>query len=275
MSENSDKYGIKELEKCMSESKDMYSSYIVHRFLVILMIFVVVLLFLMIPRSFWLIPSKTEKTPLNPYAEPTLNIIDENFNISPNNISKLNTKWILLKNGRKREYIYILPLAEYSITGRITAKNKFFYDKKLFDKYAKIDLGLVWGDMAKQEYFSKLSSRSSKKLDGSRSLMTFFSQKYKPKYGHLSPYLWVHFSHTHVVPANKNVMKALNAARYGQTIKLDGYLIDMYDVSKHRFAMTSLSTSDQNESSRGYQKGGGACEIMYVTSVQIGKKVFK
>ena len=84
-------------------------------------------------------------------------------------------------------------------------------------------------------------------------------------------YVNQHFSHTHVIPSNKNVMRALNFARIGQNIQIDGYLVDIFDSSKKRFVMTSLSNSDSNESSR----SGGACEVMYVMSVQIGNKVFE
>ena len=52
-------------------------------------------------------------------------------------------------------------------------------------------------------------------------------------------------------------------------------MVDIYDRNFNRFAMTSLSLTDQNESSRGYGKGGGSCEVMYVNRVQIGKKVFE
>ena len=61
-----------------------------------------------------------------------------------------------------------------------------------------------------------------------------------------------HVSHTHAIPATKNVKKALNAIQKGQVVKLDGYLVDVFDNRYDRFAMSSLSLSDENESSRGY-----------------------
>ena len=140
-----------------------------------------------------------------------------------------------------------------------------------FDKIALIDYGIVWGDLVKDEYFFKLSSNSRKYLNNARGLMVFFSEKYRPQYGHMQNYVNDHFSHTHIIPANNRIMRVLNYARIGQNIKIDGYLVDIFDGNKRRIVMTSISNTDTNESSR----GGGACEVMYVVRVQVGNKIFE
>ena len=172
-----------------------------------------------------------------------------------------------LKNGK--DY-YIMPLAEYSISARIKEKNKFFYLQWEIDNLALVDYGTVWGDMAKNEFFNKLYGHSNQSVLG-RMLVFNFKDRYYDSLRYKYDYMLSHVSHTHAIPANRNVKKALNAIREGQTVKLDGYLVDVFDRNFRRFAMSSLSLTDTNESAR----GGGACEVMYVTKVQVGNKIFE
>lgn len=77
--------------------------------------------------------------------------------------------------------------------------------------------------------------------------------------------------HTHIIPATVNVMSAMLKIKKYDTVKLDGYLVDIYTDKGDVIAYTSLSRFDTNATSR----GSGACEDMYVTQVQIGDKIYK
>lgn len=266
---------IDEFEKIMAEGEAAYRQEMKFKFIIGFFLLSVFIIFTFIPKSFWLIPSSFTKEKLNPYGEPTL--IYNRENILATDLKKKSDfeKLIEIKSVKNNDTYYILPLAQYSLTGRLNAKNKFFFNQSLFDKVALVDFGIIWGDMAKDEYFPKIYSYSREQLSGARELLISFKREY---YDELRPklrYLLTHGSHTHVIPANKKVMKALNAVELGQTFKIEGYLVDVYDFSKRRFAMSSLSLSDFNETSRGHGKGGGACEVMYVTKVQIGSKIFE
>ena len=74
-----------------------------------------------------------------------------------------------------------------------------------------------------------------------------------------------------MIPANPNVMGGLLTIKKNDVVKIDGYLVDIYDGKGNIIARTSLSRSDTNASSRGY----GACEDMYVKSVQVGTKIYR
>lgn len=267
--------GIDDFEKIMAEGEAAYRRELKFKFTIgfILLSFVIILL--LIPKTFWIIPSSFTKEKLNPYAEPVL--IFNKENILATNMRKKSDfeKLVKIKSLKNKDTYYILPLAYYSLTGRLNAKNKFFFNQSIFDKIALVDFGIVWGDMAKDEYFPKIYSYSREQLSGARELLTSFKREYYNELKEKYHYLYHHSSHTHVIPANKNVMKALNAVKIGQTLKIEGYLVDVYDSSRRRFAMSSLSLTDWNENSRGHGKGGGACEVMYVTKVQIGSKVFE
>ena len=68
-----------------------------------------------------------------------------------------------------------------------------------------------------------------------------------------------------------NVMRALSSVKTGDTVKLDGYLVDIYTDKTKLVAKTSLSRTDTDPTSR----GSGACEVMYVKQVQIGNKIYR
>ncbi len=165
------------------------------------------------------------------------------------------------------------PVAEYSITGYVVALNSNLWLRDImrnsFDDMALLDIGLTWGELSKPEVIKDYgyTFKSKKTLGQARAL--FF--KYKK-----SNNLLYNFSHTHLVPANANVMGALLKIKKDTVVKLDGYLIDKYTNDRKRIiTYTSLSRTDRNGTSRGNNKGGGACEVMYVTAVQIGNDIYR
>lgn len=202
--------------------------------------------------------TKTTKEVLDPTKEP--------IQINLNNAERF------YHQGEKNKHV-IQPMAEYSITGLTVATNTNLWLRDVmrndFDDIALMDIGLTWGSVANPNYLKehKLRFKSSKTLGQSRQL--------SPK-GYFSSsqdvgYFTCHFSHTHLVPANDNVMGALLTIKKGQVVKLEGYLIDQYSTDGYVVAKTSLSRADKNSTAR----GGGACEIMYVKQVQIGDKVYE
>ena len=272
------KCSIDEFEAIVKQSENNYSTHLRDIYSKALLVLTIFIIYMIIPKTVWLSPTKTVNELPNPYTAPELNINQKLLDSANSRGYYSKDKFIEYKSLKNRKTYYLLPLAEYSITARIKEKNTFFFLQSDFDKVALVDYGLAYEDMAKDEYFHKIYSTSDQTFYDRRLVYGFkhkyFKEDYQ-KYYELSQYLFDHVSHTHVIPANKKVYKALKAARKGQVIKLDGYLVDIYDRNYYRFAMTSLSLTDRNESSRGYGKGGGSCEVMYVKSVQIGNKVFE
>ena len=84
-------------------------------------------------------------------------------------------------------------------------------------------------------------------------------------------YVNSHISHTHLIPANPNVMGGLLSIKKNDIVNLRGYLVDIYTDKGETVALTSLSRYDKDTTSRGY----GACEDMYVKQVQIGNKIYR
>ena len=167
-------------------------------------------------------------------------------------------------------YTHILrPVAEYSISGYVVALNSNLWLRDVmrnhFDDMALLDIGLSWGELSKPEVLKKYgyTFHSKKTLGQARML------RIKCKYQNNLVY---NVSHTHLIPANANVMGALLKIKKHTVVKLEGYLVDKYSNDRRRIlTYTSMSRTDTNPTSR----GNGACEVLYVTSVQIGNDIYR
>jgi len=212
--------------------------------------------------------SATAKTAINPHNDPVqINLKKTEF---------------FPASGEKKKFI-LEKQAKYSISGLTVATNTNFFLRDVlrsdFDDLFLMDIGLTWGDLADKSIVKKYFNFKSKKTLGSaRTLypnpkgcyLNTVCYASSGSYKNFS-YLQNHFSHTHLTPASANVMKALLTIKKWDVVRLDGYLVDVYNDKSEVIAKTSLSRDDTNATSRGY----GACEVMYVTRVQIGDKVYK
>ena len=177
--------------------------------------------------------------------------------------------------GEKNVYA-LKPQAKYSLSGLVVSKNTNFWFRDVmrnsFDDIALLDLGIVWGDLAadKKTLYKNLKFKSTKTLGEARQLQVRCRKSCSDIPWGIS-YVDTHLSHTHLIPANANIMGGLLRIKKNDIVRLDGYLVDIYTDKGETVALTSLSRGDKNTTSRGY----GACEDMYVKQVQIGNKIYK
>ena len=184
----------------------------------------------------------------------------------------------------KKKFIYhslvnkgtmeITPQAHYVLSGKVIAYNHdFLFRTKFFDSAALYDLGAAWGNLADKKLLKKYINVYSHKIQmtGARRM----EWRWQSDIPYSKDYIISHLSHTHIIPANRNVMAAMLKLRIYQDVKIEGELVDMtsVDVKNHKIYAnkTSLSRSDTDMTSR----GNGSCETMYVTKVQIGNKIYK
>lgn len=207
------------------------------------------------------------------YSRPEVKEISEHVidtTKDPIQILVSNPKYVR-HDGEKNVYA-ILPQAQYSISGYIVTKNTNFWFRDImrneFDDIALMDLGLVWGDLATNptQLRKYVKYKSYKTLGSSRRLEWLVDADAPWSLDYTS----YHTAHTHIIPANKNVMSALLKAKKNTVIKLDGYLVDIYTGKSEIISKTSLSRTDKDATSR----GSGACEVMYVMQVQMQNKVY-
>ena len=169
------------------------------------------------------------------------------------------------------------------ITGGAKKKNASFFDKsqeKELEKYKKalkdyekelVELGNLQKDLERRledvrhKHSTSLNALNSAKIE-------------------LKNLVANNESASDIIKAGEEQLKELKARNTklskeldlieNKHIKLKGYLVDV-KANGRIIAYTSLSRTDSNKSSRGANKGGGACEIMYVEEVQIGNRIYR
>lgn len=95
---------------------------------------------------------------------------------------------------------------------------------------------------------------------------TFGYQAGAPVNGH---YVQNHTSNNHLIPANKNILRALSRAKKGREISLEGYLVDVTATKNGRVAGTWQTSRTRED------RGFGACELIYVTKLRLGDEVYE
>ena len=177
-----------------------------------------------------------------------------------------------------QKIFFVEPVAQYDISGRILSKNMklglWGFSRKDFDYIALIDIVLGWDEVSDIELFEKyVSNLKQDRTPGGGRYYRF----YVPADSRWSvSYVMSHTSHNHIIPANNNIMSVLYSIKKYDVVRMKGYLVDVYKDGEV-ISMTSMSRTDTDGTSRGRNagKGGGSCEIFYVTSIQVGDKIYK
>lgn len=233
---------------------------------------IIMLLLMFIFRGwigYWLkfgiaIPSKVDNRPISTNADPV------QINYTPEESKNKTFVFNSMINNNK---ITIIPMAKYKLSGLVVAyNNDFVFTNGFFDSAALYDLGAAWGKLGEKnfynEYFKSYSAKNE--LYGSRILWTEFKKRAPVDIN----YAISHWSHSHIVPANRNIMAALLKIRTWDKVEIEGELIDMQFTNKNGYKQeyrTSMSRTDTDLGDR----GNGSCETVYVKKVKIGKYIYE
>lgn len=146
------------------------------------------------------------------------------------------------------------PKASYSITATLVSKRSYFGGP--MNWLSPMDYALVWGSV--NHLLDKIKFRQ---------VVRFCLYRTKEA---LDPaYINRHVSNNHLIPSTPNLRKALRKARKGNVVKLDGYLVYVTALREGQ-VMTNWNSSLTRT-----DDGNGACEIIYLTRLQIGDKVYE
>lgn len=161
-----------------------------------------------------------------------------------------------LSEGR----IMIIPVATYRIGAVVMSKQK--YSHGWGAEVAPFDLALVWG---------RLSHRDVKKLISIKHDTTRLAWfRIKGDDPPVTPeYVMSHGSNNHLIPANEMILMALDKhVGVNDKVLLEGYLVNVEGEfgGQPITLKTSLTRTDQDR---------GACEIIYVTSVQVWDNTYR
>ncbi len=142
-------------------------------------------------------------------------------------------------------------LASYNLKGRVLAKRRYYFDRE--SEISPMDLTVGWKEMSDTAMLEHFSIRLSGRYYTSR-----FDKP--PLRYHLSPEgINSHMSNTHLIPADEEVERAMNAIRVGDIVSLDGYLVRAEGPEGYEWT-SSLTREDS---------GHASSELMYVKHIGI------
>ena len=142
----------------------------------------------------------------------------------------------------------ITKKANFEINARVLSTENYYLSREA--DLSPIDLALGWGVMSDSGLLSRLSISQSSR---------WYRWRYDGSIPVTDEQVITSSGNMHMVPASAAVERSLEQLRAGDVITLEGYLIDVDHDSgwKWRTSMTRTDT------------GGGACEIVYVESIEV------
>ncbi|NCQ54399.1 hypothetical protein COV88_03670 [Candidatus Saccharibacteria bacterium CG11_big_fil_rev_8_21_14_0_20_41_19] len=156
------------------------------------------------------------------------------------------------------QYSYVVnPLYDYKITGVVVSK--FDYDPAENDaeKVIRYDLCMAWGkNVSDSVYLSPNISFSQNQR--------FCNYKYSQDIGFNANQM----SNNHLVTTNESILEKLKTISNGDEISITGQLINM-TASGTGNDNSGLKSLTWNSSTTRTDTGAGACEVIYVESIDI------
>ncbi len=144
----------------------------------------------------------------------------------------------------------ITPLARYHVSAVVLSRERYRNDRAA--EIGPVDLALGWGPMSVASVINELKiSQSGRWYE--------FSYSGEPPLDQRQ--IEIHSANTHCLPADGAVRDRLLAVKRHDLVTMDGYLVEVTDTDGYRWR-SSLTREDT---------GGGACEVMWITSVDSKK----
>jgi hypothetical protein len=142
--------------------------------------------------------------------------------------------------------IPIVLLAEYTVEGVIKSKKKYTDYSSRVSQY---DVALAWGNLNEKEIDSRIRYSQSGR---------WYYFNFDKNVSVSSSYIAEHSANVHLINQDLLILKKIENLNINDHIKLIGYLVSVnFDNGVWE---SSLARTDT---------GNGACEIMYVTDVEV------
>jgi hypothetical protein len=153
----------------------------------------------------------------------------------------------------RRGEVQVRPRAAFDISAVVAASESYSFDDGAF--LSPVDLVMTWGLLPEEPYRSRVSYYQVTRY--------YFWRTRDPSLD-LS-YIATHSANMHMIPATRNLARALAHVGGGDRVRLRGLLVDVEGASGFRW-QTSLSRQDT---------GPGACELVWVEELQRGHRLYR
>ncbi len=152
---------------------------------------------------------------------------------------------------------FVQPQAEYELSALVISQNNinsFFDSYHDSDSVDTRDLCVMWGGNLKSDIYQKISVKNG-------AWTCYFQAKTAEDWRNFDPF---RLSNNHLITNDPEIRDLISSIRIGDQVRIRGFLVDYSDENGF-LRQTSLSREDTNESAR----GGGACEVFFVQSLEI------
>lgn len=144
------------------------------------------------------------------------------------------------------------PVATFSGAFHVLSA-KHHYNSPV-NELSPVDLCVAWGKVAEPQHLEHINF--------SIQTARVCNYSWDSGIGLSKDYVKSHIAHLHVIPSTENILKALKSVKNGQTVYVEGYLVNVYQYEKC-IARTSLTRKDSD------------CEFLYLGKIIIGNKVYE
>lgn len=183
-------------------------------------------------------------------------------------------KTFTYKSLINKNTIELIPQAHYELSGMVVATNHdFVFTNNFFDSASLFDLGASWGKLANKDLYKRYFKIYNTKIEFTGARQLYWQWRYDTPFS--AEYISGHLSHSHIIPANRNIMAAMLRLKKFQKFKIEGELVDMNYFDKNRGKIIKYYTSLSRYDNDGSSRGSGSCETIFVTKVQIGSKIYQ
>jgi hypothetical protein len=153
---------------------------------------------------------------------------------------------------RKGE-ITLDPRASFDISAIVASDEHYRFDDGAF--LVPVDLVMTWGKLPQEPYKSEVSYGQITRY--------YFWRTEAPDLD--LRYIRTHSANMHMIPADDNVRKALLSVGSGDPVRVQGLLVNARRDDGF-YWNSSLTREDD---------GPGACELVWVEEIQIGRDVYR
>ena len=151
----------------------------------------------------------------------------------------------------------LTPKALYTVNGVVLGRRRYRYGWNA--DLAPCDVALAWGDFADSGLYKSVSWSQSDR---------WYWWRYDRGFPRDNRYIVTHSSNNHLIPATKNLFRAITRIGKGDHVRLKGYLVYVDGIKDGRTFRwhSSLSRSDE---------GNGSCEIIYLEKLTVGEDLYE
>lgn len=155
----------------------------------------------------------------------------------------------------------VVYIDRYNFMGTWYRGNRFSY---IYDKIAPLDISTVSGRTAQPDIL--------KHFDFSHEYRLLWSQS--KKWNEL--FIRDDINNNHIIPANKNISKALEILKVGDTAHMEGYLVHINGLGADKsFELKSALSSGEISHQKAGGQTTGLCRVIYLTKIAFDGYVFE